>query len=297
MVHSPPYCLTDKVIFQYTQIGDEIRYPLDTFIFIIMLSKIYLIMRVLMHFSMFNFKYTDRFIGKKETVGTDITYGFIVKSLLRQRPYTMLALFFFIVSFWFAFAVRLFERPYYDDPEVGNSDSDSGDYQDYSLFNNAWWLVVVTMTTVGYGDYFPKTHIGRIVVILACFTGVFLVSLTVVTLTSESEFTNGEKEVYRILHRLKKRKNIIIYAKKVIYYNAIYYNLKRKIIKDRLNPDAWTYLRTIREAKKIHQAAFSNKRKILLNSESEKIEKINFNFSTVQQKLSIAMKLEDSLKG
>lgn len=243
---------------------------------------------------MFNYKYTDRFIDKKETLGTKITYGLIIKSLLNKRPYSMLMIFFMITSCWFSFAVRLFERPYYDDPKVGNVASDSSSYQDYSLFNNAWWLIVVTMTTVGYGDYYPKTHLGRLIVILACFCGVFLVSLTVVTLTSASEFSKGEKKTYEILHRLKQRKVIERFARKVIFYNIMYYYLKRKINKDRHNSDHWTHLRIVKEAKKRNEALFCNKRKGLIKS--EKFEEIHFNFVKVQKRLSCAITLENNLK-
>ena len=48
------------------------------------------------------------------------------------------------------------------------------------------------MTTVGFGDYYPNTHLGRFVIILASFWGVFLVSMTVVTLTNSSEFSIAE---------------------------------------------------------------------------------------------------------
>lgn len=44
---------------------------------------------------------------------------------------------------------------------------------------------------------------GRFVVIIACFWGVFLVSMMVVTLTESSEFTKGESRAYDILSRLK----------------------------------------------------------------------------------------------
>lgn len=40
------------------------------------------------------------------------------------------------------------------------------------------------MMTVGFGDYFPRTHLGRSICIIACFWGVFVVSMMVVTLTN-----------------------------------------------------------------------------------------------------------------
>lgn len=46
------------------------------------------------------------------------------------------------------------------------------------------WVVILTMTTVGYGDYFPRTTPGRIVAFLVCVWGVYIVSLTVVALNN-----------------------------------------------------------------------------------------------------------------
>jgi len=45
------------------------------------------------------------------------------------------------------------------------------------------------MATVGYGDYFPISNFGRIIGILACLWGVFIVSIFVVTLNNLLEFS------------------------------------------------------------------------------------------------------------
>jgi Ion channel len=51
------------------------------------------------------------------------------------------------------------------------------------------WCVIITMGTIGFGDFVPKTHLGRCIAILACVWGNFLISLMVVSLTVSSEFT------------------------------------------------------------------------------------------------------------
>lgn len=40
------------------------------------------------------------------------------------------------------------------------------------------------MTTVGYGDFFPRTLIGRLIDVLLVVWGTFVVSLMVVVLTN-----------------------------------------------------------------------------------------------------------------
>ena len=58
------------------------------------------------------------------------------------------------------------------------------------------------MTTVGYGDLFPKTNIGRIVGIVIAFWGVFIVSLFVVSLSTMLEFDSGEQKAFLLNERL-----------------------------------------------------------------------------------------------
>lgn len=223
------------------------------------------------------------------------SYDIIIKSLFKQRPYLMLITYFTFTTTFLAYAVRMFERPFYDDPIVSSISEDDYDYQDYSLFNNAWWLIVVTMTTVGYGDYFPRTHLGRIVIILACFCGVFIVSLTVVTLTSASEFSRGEKLTYKILHRLRQRKTIERLAKYVIFYNIRYLFISKKLkgVENQKNVSLWTELRMIKDEKRRYEHRFYLKRTGLL--QPDKLDHINYNYAKIQQKIGLASSIEETM--
>jgi hypothetical protein len=64
------------------------------------------------------------------------------------------------------------------------------------------WNVIITLTSVGYGEFFPKTFWGRIVGIIICFWGVFIVSFFVVTITQLLLFTGGEDKSYNLLLKL-----------------------------------------------------------------------------------------------
>lgn len=48
----------------------------------------------------------------------------------------------------------------------------------------AAWNILITMTTVGYGDVFAKSHGGRLIGIITAFWGIFFLSLFVVTLVN-----------------------------------------------------------------------------------------------------------------
>ena len=88
----------------------------------------------------------------------------------------------------FAFNLRLFERPL---------SISSG--QDFNNLLTSIWNVLITMTTVGYGDFYPKSHAGRVVGVICAFWGVVYVSLFVVSLTNMLEFDSPEKKAFMLL--------------------------------------------------------------------------------------------------
>jgi potassium intermediate/small conductance calcium-activated channel subfamily N protein 2 len=65
----------------------------------------------------------------------------------------------------------------------------------FNVIQNCIWCVVVTMTTVGYGDYYPKTNLGRFILMLAVYTGTTLVSFMVVALQNYLKFTDNQIKV------------------------------------------------------------------------------------------------------
>jgi hypothetical protein len=48
---------------------------------------------------------------------------------------------------------------------------------DFGNIAHACWLAIVTMTTVGYGDLYPKTFQGRLVGVVCMFSGILLIAL------------------------------------------------------------------------------------------------------------------------
>ena len=70
---------------------------------------------------------------------------------------------------------------------------------------------MITMTSVGYGDIFPKTFWGRMIGIVVSFWGVLVMSMVVVIQTEQTSFTRSEKKAVELInvlqekHELKKR--------------------------------------------------------------------------------------------
>lgn len=59
--------------------------------------------------------------------------------------------------------------------------------------------MIITLTSAGYGELFPKTSFGRIVGVMICFWGVLIISFFVVTVTNMLEFTPNEERAFILL--------------------------------------------------------------------------------------------------
>lgn len=44
------------------------------------------------------------------------------------------------------------------------------------------WMVMITMSTVGYGDIYPITVLGKFICFALCLWGMFLMSIVVIIL-------------------------------------------------------------------------------------------------------------------
>jgi hypothetical protein len=88
------------------------------------------------------------------------------------------------------------------------------------------------MATVGYGDYFAVTHLGRFISVIACFWGTFLISLMVLSLTISSEFTPQESKSFNKIKKDEAEEEVKIKAA-----NAIKFGIRLKIFL-RKNPEA-----------------------------------------------------------
>lgn len=92
---------------------------------------------------------------------------------------------------------------------------------------------------VGYGDFFPKTHMGRVVCILACFWGIFIVSMMVVTLTVVSSFDEKEKKAYDILYRLSIKETLKKKGAFVLTQSIRITTLQKKFLKGKVNKNEY----------------------------------------------------------
>jgi len=107
--------------------------------------------------------------------------------------------------------LRIYERPL---SEVSG--------QKFNKYATALWNIIVTMSTVGYGDVYPKTILGRILGAFICIWGVVVESMMVVTLSEGLEFSNPQKNSYTLLQRLFYRDDLQIRAVRALRSMFLY---------------------------------------------------------------------------
>jgi Ion channel len=96
------------------------------------------------------------------------------------------------------------------------------------------WNVIITLTTTGYGDIYPKTNLGRFVGLIVCFWGTFVVSFFVVTVNNMLTFTASEDKSYTLLQRLHFKEELKRYAVNVL---SSAYKHRNVQMQEKDNPD------------------------------------------------------------
>lgn len=102
---------------------------------------------------------------------------FGLKALMKQSPGKVVFISFLFSMGQLSLSLQIFER------EVDVN---------FKNLTTTTWVVIITLTSVGYGDYYPKSDGGRIIAIIIAFWGIFFLSLLVVALTNTLELEESE---------------------------------------------------------------------------------------------------------
>jgi hypothetical protein len=63
------------------------------------------------------------------------------------------------------------------------------------------WVIFYTTTTIGYGNLYPSTHLGRAICILACILGNMYLGMLVVSINQKMELDEGQNLSYSWISR------------------------------------------------------------------------------------------------
>lgn len=137
--------------------------------------------------------------------GQNASYHFALKCIMKAQSYLVICLSLFIAMFYFGYLIKLFDE---------NLNEASG--KNFSDMTNMVWLAIVTMTTVGYGDFFPLSTMSRIVGIFCSFYGVYVVSLFVISINNLLVFDQSEERALDLICRLDDKEELKMEAVNVL---------------------------------------------------------------------------------
>ncbi len=116
----------------------------------------------------------------------------------------------FLILLLFSLAIYYTEKDYikYTIDKNGKKVEDVANSSNIRNIEDSFWWAIVTSTTVGYGDHYPVSRIGRIVGVLMMFFGIALVG--VITGNIASTLVEKQLKEGRGLDTLKLKNHFII---------------------------------------------------------------------------------------
>ncbi|OSD07474.1 voltage-gated potassium channel [Trametes coccinea BRFM310] len=104
----------------------------------------------------------------------------------RRSQHALLALAFFVVMVLIVFSTLLYfaERGTWDET-LGTFLNSDGDPSQFASIPAAGWFVLVTITTVGYGEITPRSFLGRVITLPLLVFGLLLIALPTFVLGRE----------------------------------------------------------------------------------------------------------------
>jgi hypothetical protein len=189
IVHTPPYI--DGFVVIYPVSGKNPAKLNIDFIF-----TIFLIIARFYHYLKFIGIHSEWSSYKVEKIclkcKTPDNFLFSLKSEFKNNPFSLVLVTWAFAIFAFGYALRGIEMIFMP----------GGNGLDWSYFWNGMWCMVITMATVGFGDYYPISILGRMLVVKCGFLGTFLISLMVSALSLTVEFNPQEQKAYDSINQV-----------------------------------------------------------------------------------------------
>ncbi|TBU61952.1 voltage-gated potassium channel [Dichomitus squalens] len=132
------------------------------------------------------FRYNNTILLHKLTANTTFSTIEVMYLSFRRSQHALLALSFFVVMVLVVFSTLLYfaERGTWDEA-LGVFLNSDGDPSQFASIPAAGWFVLVTITTVGYGEITPRSFLGRLITLPLLVFGLLLIALPTFVLGRE----------------------------------------------------------------------------------------------------------------
>ena len=198
MIHSPP-----GATFKYSYVDNSktgiVSYDIETLMFILMSPRLYWCVRLLREHCWYHTKsFTVELLSKLNHV--DLNTRFAIKLYMDQYPFSILLMCMGILLMLTSYASRICDRPAQGTLQVYMWDS--------------IWMQIITIATVGFGDFYPITTCSRFFGFLAMAGGITSSALLVTLFSKKIGFTPQEFRLFTLtkksLMNAQRKKSAVI---------------------------------------------------------------------------------------
>ncbi|CAD8077958.1 unnamed protein product [Paramecium sonneborni] len=202
---SNPFTRNFNVSFEQRGTGEQRFYTVNEILTYLMFFRLYLLLNIGFKFQ----EYYSNQIGRVSCLyRTRFGTHLMLKLCIRQFPFYTLTWLFIVGFIQYAYQLEISERPLLRTFET----------IEYYDFTKHLWVNMITIATVGYGDFFPYTDLGRIAMTLGLFYGVTITSLFTAILYNMLQPNSGEYQSWALLDKTNITKNIKKASSRIFYY-------------------------------------------------------------------------------
>ena len=196
----------------------EVTYNVNDILLVIHLCRVFYIFKLMI---MFSNHYGARADRVNKMIGRHLSMFFSFRSLLISQTALVLIVLTTILVIVLAYQLRIIE---------GQSGLINQKI-DYSNFLDCVWNILVTMTTVGYGDYYPKSVLGRVIGSVIALLGSFVVAM-IVSFFEKLTFLDDKEQIsYHFIQRLKCKDKVNLASMEYVASFVRYRLYRNKLIK------------------------------------------------------------------
>ncbi len=186
LVHIP-YGMDFDITIEFRSIVAFYRGEMIVTLFIFL--RLYHAVRVIRDWTLIRFK-NAMFLSKLVHVEQDTAYA--LKVVLHENPVGFVILGLGSTLILFGYLLRVY-------------DTTARPVSEGFGLSQAYWISLLSLTTVGYGDDVPKSHLGRIIVVGMVYVGSILIPLQIAIVERLLQFSLQEERMIRVYRVEQKR--------------------------------------------------------------------------------------------
>lgn len=139
---------------------------------------------------------------------------FVIKSTLAQNGMVFVFLSLIFIMYYFATLFNMAEMGYVLNLKRENYPSEEdfmaamSEHALLTRYYNTYWNVIITITTIGYGDMYVRSTLARCFVFLVAIMGAIIIPVLIVTVSNLFELMRSEANAMDLYHKVKAKERV-----------------------------------------------------------------------------------------